>query len=237
MATALLSNAPLDPFEAFTLEIEDLFGEAQNFLDGEPIASQQQADAISALLNRLRKASNDADDARKAEKKPHDDAARAVQEKWRPLLSKADLAATTCKQALQPFLKAQEEAQRRAAEAAAEEARRQAEAARQAAQQARPDDLAGQTVARVLQENAAAAQKQADRLDKSKARAKGGERAVTLRTVWRAEIVDRRATLNHYARTRSDDLTAWLQEQVDADVRRSLRNVPGVTYHEERVAQ
>jgi hypothetical protein len=230
------SNAPADPHKAFALHIDDLFEEATNFLDGEPIANQAQADAVSALLNRLRKASNDADEQRKVEKKPHDDAGAAIQARWKPLLSKADLAAQTCKRALAPFLEVQEAERRRAVEAAQEEARQKAEAARQAAEQARGDDLASQTTVRSLHLIADEANKAAAKAEKQKVQAKGGERATTLRTRWVAEIVDRRAALNHYARIRPDDLAAWLQEQVDGDARRSLRNVPGVEYQEVRIA-
>jgi hypothetical protein len=103
MAT-LLSNAPADPATLFKEEVDDLLLEARNYLDGDPIANEQQAEAVSSLLNRLRRVSKDADAARATEKRPHDDAAKAVQAKWKPIIDKADLAATTAKQALAPWL-------------------------------------------------------------------------------------------------------------------------------------
>lgn len=235
MATAL-SNMPVDAFEGFSLHIDDLYDEAVNFLDGEPIATPAQAEAVSILLNRLRKASNDADEARKVEKKPHDDAAKAVQVRWKPLLDKADLAASTCKQALSPYLRAQEEAQRRAVEAAEQEARDKAEAARQAAEQARPDDLAGQATARILQESAAAATKQAGKLGKQRAQAKGGERAVSLRSTWRAEVTDHTALGRWLWEHRNADYREWLENWAQAECRHGPRSIPGVIVHEERTA-
>jgi DNA repair and recombination protein RAD52 len=101
---AVLSNMPTDKATLFAEEIEDLLLEARNYLDGEPIANEDQASAVSSLLNRLRRVANDADDARKDEKRPHDEATKAVQGKWKPILDKADLAATAAKQALAPWL-------------------------------------------------------------------------------------------------------------------------------------
>ena len=122
-------NRPSDPFTLYSESIEDLFDQAKQFLDGEPIETEAQAEDVSRLLSMVRKTSNDADEARKAEKRPHDEAAKAVQLRWKPLLDKLDLAASTAKNALAPFLQAQEDAQRAAAEAARQEAQRQAEAA------------------------------------------------------------------------------------------------------------
>lgn len=237
MATAAIGhNLPTDTFEGFRIHIEDLAEQAGQFLNGEPITTEAQAEDISRLLNMVRKAANDADDARKAEKKPHDDAAKAVQEKWRPLLAQCDLAATTAKNALTPWqLKLEAEA-RAVAEAAAEEAKRQAEAAAQASQQARPDDLAGQTTARALQENAAAALKVAQRLAKQKVQTKGGERATSLRSVWTPVLTDSVAALRHYRERQPDELKSWLLEQAERDVRAGARSIPGFTIDEARVA-
>jgi hypothetical protein len=115
---------PTDKATLFAEEIEDLLLEARNYLDGEPIANEDQASAVSSLLNRLRRVANDADDARKDEKRPHDEAAKAVQGKWKPILDKADLAATAAKQALAPWLQQVEAKQREEAEAARREADR-----------------------------------------------------------------------------------------------------------------
>jgi hypothetical protein len=235
MATAPTGhNAPADPFEAFSLHVDDLFLEASNFLDGEPIATDGQAEAVSILLNRLRKAGNDADEARKVEKKPHDEAAKAVQTKWKPLIDRVDLAVSTAKNALAPFLKAKEDAQRAAAQAAFEEARQKALAA--AHTQAAPDDLAGQAVAKIRGEEAAAALKAAQRLDKAKPQARGGERAIGLRSVFTPALTDACAALKHYRANQPDELKAWLLNQAEKDVRNGARSIPGFTITEERKA-
>ena len=232
----LIANAPADPFVLISESINDLLLEAENFLDGSPIETEEQEAAVASILTRLRREANAADDQRKAEKKPHDDAAKAVQTKWTPLLSKADLAVQCAKNALAAFLQKKEAAQRAAVEAATEEARRQAEAAAQAAQQAKPDDLAGRQTARILQENAAAAEKQAARLARKPVQAKGGERAVGLRSVWTPTLTDPVAALKHYREREPDELKIWLVEQASKDVRSGARSIPGFTITETRTA-
>lgn len=230
-------NSPPDPFEAFDLHVTDLFEQAEQFLDGTGIATQQQADDVSRILNMCRKARTDADKVRADEKRPHDEAGKAVQAKWKPILDKCDLAAGAAKKVLAPWLEARDAEQRAVAEAARVEAEEKAAAARIAAQTVAPDDLAAQARLAELREVSEAAQKAATKAGKAKARASGGERAVGLRKRWIPTITDRMAVLKHYMLERPDDLAAWLADQVERDNRVAKRDVPGVTYKEESYAQ
>jgi type IV secretory pathway VirB10-like protein len=234
MAT-LLSNAPAEPAVLFAECVEDLLLEARNFLDGEPITNEQQAEGVSSLLNRLRRVSKDADEARKLEKKPHDDAAKAVQAKWSPIIDKATLAATTAKQALAPYLKAIEERQQREAQKAREEADRLAEIARTAHAEASGNLQASEDAERLLKA-AKAAEKDAARAGKAKAHATGGERAVGLRSVWSPTLTDPCAALKFYRERNPTELKIWLQEQAERDVRAGARSIPGFEVTEARVA-
>lgn len=236
MTQALLSNLPPEPAVLFSEEIEDLLLEARNYLDGEPIANEEQATAVSSLLNRLRRLKNDADEARKIEKKPHDDAGKAVQAKWQPIISKADLAASTAKRVLAPWLQQVEEKQRAEAEAARVEAERLATIAREARQGA-AGDLQAQEDAERLLKAAAAAEKDASRADKQKAHAKGGERAVGLVDRWTPELIDPVAALKHYRERTPELLKEWLLDQARADVRCGVRSIPGFTINHERAAR
>jgi hypothetical protein len=229
-------NQPSDPFTLFAESIEDLLLEANNYLDGEPIETEEQEQAVASILTRLRREANGADDARKAEKKPFDEQAKAVQAKWTPLLTKADLAVTAAKEALSAFLRKKEDAQRAAAEAAIEEARRQADAAAQAMQNTRPDDLAGLTTARVLQEAAEDARKRAERLDRAKAQAKGGERAVGLRRSYHAEITDPLAFGKWAWTHRNAEYLAFLEGLAEREARGGDKGIPGLVIHTERKA-
>src|SRR3546814_9872806 len=91
-----------------------------------------QADAVGKLLDMIRQAKKAADEQRVIEKKPHDDAAKAVQTKYKPLIDKCELAASVAKKALVPWLEHLEAEQR----ADAERKRTEADEARQAAHEA-----------------------------------------------------------------------------------------------------
>jgi hypothetical protein len=234
--TALLANTPAEPAILFAECVDDLLIEARNFLDGEPIANEQQADAVSSLLNRLRRVSKDADEARKAEKKPHDDAAKAVQQKWTPIISKADLAVTTCKQALAPWLQRIEDENRQIAEAAQKEADRLAEIARTAHQSASSDLTAAEDAERLLKA-AAAAEKDAAKAGKAKAHATGGERAIGLVDVYTPILTDPCLALRHYREHQPDALKDFLVEQARKDVRSGARTIPGFQINHERKAR
>jgi hypothetical protein len=233
--TALLKNAPAEPAALFAEEVDDLMLEARNWLDGEPITNEQQAEAVSSLLNRLRRVAKDADEARKVEKKPHDDAAKSVQAKWTPIISKAELAASTAKQALAPYLRAIEDQQRAEAEAARKEAERLAEIARAAHQQASGNLEASEGAERLLKA-AAAAEKDAVRAGKAKAHAAGGERAVGLRSYYTAEVVDPVMFGKWAWEHRRDQYVQFLHELAEREARLGIREIPGLKITEERKA-
>lgn len=234
--TALLANRPAEPAVMFAEEIADLMLEAKNYLDGEPIANAHQAEAVSAILNRARRISNDADDIRKAEKRPHDDAGKVVQSKWRPILEAADLAASTAKQALAPWLVKLDDEQRAIAEAARIEAERMAAIALEARHSASGNLTAVEDAER-LTKAAVAAGKDAARADKAKPLATGGERAVGLVDKFTPELVDPVEALKHYRATVPNELKIWLLDQAMQDVRAGARLIPGFLVHHTREAR
>lgn len=234
--TALLANAPAEPAVLFKEEVDDLLLEARNWLDGEAISTEDQASAVSSLLNRLRRVAKDADDARKAEKKPHDDAGKAVQAKWTPIITQAELASSTAKQALAPWLRAVEEKQRAEAEAARREADRLAQIAADAHRQSSGNLQAAEDAERLLKASAAA-QKDANRAEKQKAHAKGGERAIGLVDVFTPVLADPCAALKHYRATQPEALKEWLLDNARQDVRAGARSIPGFEIKHERIAR
>lgn len=230
-------NSP-PPIETHKLHIEDLLAEAQSFLDGDPIATQAQADSVGTLLGMLREARKGADEQRKVEKKPHDDAGKAVQAAWNPILERVELAESVAKKALAPFLMAEEA--RKQAEAAkareeAERAQREAQEAMRAA--AESSNLAAREEAERLTKAAEKANTAATKAEKAKPLAAGTGRSVGLRTVWSATLVDPVEALKHYRAKESAALKAWLSEQAAADVRAGLRTIPGFEIIAERIAQ
>lgn len=217
-------NAP-PPDVAIGMHVEELFSTVSGSTTV-PITTDEQEQQLDALLDDIRQARKDADTKRAAEKRPYDDAAKAVQAKWKPILDRCDAAGNALKAHLTPYRQAKLEA----AEKAAREARERAEAEQEAARNAlkASDDLESKFAAEEKL-------KQADKLAKV---ANGIERAPTgLRTYYEAEITDRRLALNHYIKTNPDAFASLIQSLVDADARGARAPVPGVTFHERKKAQ
>lgn len=225
------------PFEAAQERITALDAEAANWFDGEPIANEAQAADVSRLLDEARKSGKEADGHRKVEKQPHMDAAKAVDEKWKPVIASAERVAEVAKGVLTPWLmkleaekRAREEAARKVAEAAAAEARRLAEANDGTLAAAKARDAAIEEAEKAARIAAAAGH------DKAGAKGAGMARTVALRTTWRSEITDRRALLNCVAVRDPDALTTFLEEWAARKVREGARELPGVRVYEEKAA-
>lgn len=236
-APAMGHNAPPDPFTMAQDEITTLYEEAKQYLDGEPIHSEGMADDVSNLLAMARNAKKRADEARVAEKKPHDDAAKAVQAKYKPLLEQADRTADACKAALAPWLE-KLDAEKRARE---ESARREAEEATRAAQAAmRARDitnLAEREAADRLAEDAKRAERAASAASRDKAKAGGMlGRSASLRTVREVEVTDGRELLRHCYAKHYADLLTLATKLAEQDVRAGATEIPGVIIHEKKVA-
>lgn len=231
------ANNPPEPvaFVQSREEIDGLMIEARNWLDGEPIASQEQADAVARLMTLLSEASKRADQRRKAEAKPHDDAKAEIQERWNRLIGDnksargtAVLALAACRQALLPWEVAQRKA--RDAEAArlraeAEEARRQAQLATQLAA---PTNLAERENADAMAREAAALEREARRAENAKSGTVGGARALSVTGKPVATITDLPefsdfAFRHHHARYA--ELMATLAQEL-ANAR--ISGIPGV---------
>lgn len=230
------------PFEMSEVEIGDLYAEAKNWLDGEPVSSQAHADAISKLIDDLRKAGKLADERRIAENKPFDDGKTEVQARYAPLISdtksvkgKVPLAIEMAKKVLAPWLQKLEDEKRAAAEAARKEAEEKARIAQEAMRASQVSDLEKREAAEALVREAQKAEAAATKAENDKAHAKGGSKAIGLRSVWRAEMVDGREAARHYWLTKREDVDAFFQGLADADVRAGKREIPGFLIQETRV--
>jgi hypothetical protein len=230
----MIPNAP--PVEVHGLHIDDLYDEAKGILDGAGVKTDADAAMVAKLLDMLRQASKSADEQRKIEKQPHDDAAKAVQSAWKPLLDKCELASSVCKKALAPFLAEKEAAQRAEAEKARIAAEQAQKAAAEALRAVQPDDLDAREKAEAAIKEANKASKSAAKLDKSKAHAMGGSRAIGLRSYWIAELVDPVAALKYYREHQPDALKDWLVDQAQRDANAGARNIPGFNLNEDRRA-
>lgn len=229
------------PFELAKERIEDLYEEAKNWLDGEPIGSQGQADMVQKLLRDIQAAEKEADDARKAEAKPHDDAKAAIQERYNVLIGKTKtvtglsvLAIDACKKALAPWLIKLDEENQRKAEEARKEAEAKAAAAREAMQQRQ--SLEDAERAEALVREAKQAEADARKAGNAKASAKGEGRAVSLRDKYTPEITDYTAFARHVWTAHRSDMEQFLNMQAAKLVAAGNHGgIPGVNVKHERV--
>lgn len=231
---------PLSPYESVKIHIEDLAVEARNWADGAKVETQAHADEISRLIEDLRQAMQAADKARVKENEPFDAGKAEVQERYNLLIADnktkkgiAVLAIESLKAALKPFLDAEKARKDAEAAEAAKKAREAQEAAAAAMKAAQADDLQSREDAEALVEAARVATKNAGIAANDKAQAKGGSRAMGLRTYYRAEITDPKAALIHYAVTRREEFLDFLLTLAQADVDAKRRGMPGITVHEE----
>jgi hypothetical protein len=113
-----LSNLPADPAEALPLQLDDLIERANAYIrDIKQVTSQEQADKISNFGVLIADIEKRAETQRQEEKRPHLEAERQVDAKWRPLIDRAGMVKRNLKALLTSFLTAKrrraEEEQRR----------------------------------------------------------------------------------------------------------------------------
>lgn len=228
------------PFELSQEAIEDLYSEAKLWMDGQPISSQEHADDVQRLMRLIQAAEKEADERRKEEARPHDEAKAEIQTRYNALIGntktvkgKTVLAIEACKKALTPWLrKVEEENQRKAEEARAEAAEKQRLAME--AMQAR-NTLEDAERAEALAKEAKQAEAEARRAGNAKAAAKGEGRAVTMRDYYAPEITDHTAFARFIWTERQDEMRAFLASQATQLVAAGRHSgLPGVTVHHSR---
>lgn len=232
----------LSPYERIKEKIESLYEEALAYLDGEAIATQGQADDVSNLMNMLRDAREEADEARKEENKPFDEGKAAVQAKYAPLIAdtksvkgKTVLAVEACKKALAPWLQKLDEEKRAAAEKARLEAEEKQRIAQEAIRSAQAADLASREAAEQQLQEAKKAEAAAKKAEADRGRAGGGVgRKASLRTYYIAEIHDLKEFTRYVWANYQDDMRTYLNQRAQWMVDQGKRDIPGITVREDR---
>lgn len=218
---AMGGNAP-PAFDAHKANIDDLRTEAAAWLDGKAVESAEEAEGIATLIDMARAARDAANDQRAAEKKPHDDASKAVQAKWKPLVDSAQRILDVCLEKVGAWRVAERDRKEAAAALARAEAEAEAEAAREAMQSS-SGNLVEREQAEQVAESAKMASKVASKTEKAAAKGNG------LRTNYRAEITDFAAAARHYWQPEHDRFEALVLEFAQRDVTAGRRDIPGVT--------
>lgn len=222
-------GANMTPFDEIKVEIDDLFEEAKAWLDGTEIASEAEEKAVDQLLDMSRAAFKKADTARKVENEPFDKGKAAVQAKYKPVLSRAEVISDTCKARLTPYrakIEAEKQAKARAAAEEAERLRREAEAAIRAS--------SGNIEERQKAEEALELAKEADAF--ASREQKRAETGLGLRTTYRAELTNGVEAARHYWATKREECEAFFLNLAASDVRAGTRAIPGFNVIEEKKA-
>ena len=216
-------------------EFSDAAGE---WLERGEITEEADAQMLNDFLAGARKLWKQIEGDRVAAKKPHDDAGKAVQAAYTPVLNVLDKTAKKLKPVLAAFLKKKEEEAERERRAKEEEARRAREEAEKLAAQADANNsIAQEVAAEQAAECAKELEKQAAKPAKANvASATGGARTAALRTVRSAKITSIRLLFSHFQD--HSDVVEVLQRVANAAVRSKNvdeSQIPGIEIVEERV--
>lgn len=223
------------PFDLVKDAIEDLYGEAKQWLDGEPVTAKDQAEALNTLETKVRDAAKEAEKRRKEEAKPFDDGKAEVQARYKPVQAKADAALDAIKAALKPYLLELDRQQREAARLAKEEADKKMAEALEAVRHRDAANLQSREDTEAKIAAAKAAEEAARKADKAKAHAKGDGRATGIRTVYRAQMDNPREAAAWVWNERNDELMVFVQDMADKAVRAGARSLRGFNVIEEKV--
>ncbi len=222
------------PYLLISEHIDDLYAEAKNFADGEPITTPGQAEAVQTLMRQIQQAEKAADAERVKENEPFDAGKAEVQARYAPLIGntkavkgKTVQAVEALKACLAPWLKRLDDEQKAKAEAARAEAQRLAEIAAVARQAAAPSDLESREAAEDMLAHARMAEKAARDAENARPQASGMGRAATLRTSYKAVLVDAQVAAGAYWKRDPSAFNAFLQKLADADVASGRRDIPG----------
>ena len=236
-------------YDLLLQEVQNVIAEANRALNTVKVVSDEEtAKKLDGFDSKLKNLWNDAEARRKAEKKPHDDAAAAVQTRYAtPILTPISVIRRLIKPLLDGWLVRQDEIRKAAAKEAEEialAAMREAEEAAKKAQ-AKSGDIVGAVIAaEEAAKKAEAAVKVADQTANTRTQIKGdySERARSLRSTWKGKITDQDQVYRFF-RGEPDVLDA-LQKLVDSRIRASEKGpngkptftIPGVNLFEERTS-
>lgn len=181
-----------DILAQFEATASDFLRVTQQWLSLEAIETEAHASQVTDQIDGLRGLWRQVDAARKEAKKPHDDAGRAVQSAFNPLLTKLQKAADALKPKLAAYASAKARREGEAKREAEAEAQRQAEAAKEAFRQAEAaGDIGAQVEAEEAAKAAEKAQKNASRKTNTSVKpASGAGRTMSLRKIKEVEITN-----------------------------------------------
>jgi chromosome segregation ATPase len=199
-------NNPPDPIDEALAPYGDAISEAENWLDGSPVETEDQMKAVDAIIKEIRSAKSDLAKAKKSATAPLHDIWKAEIARWKPTEDDIERRLKGLAAVVDPFKRKLAEEKEAAKRAAYEEARRKEREAEEAARKANASDYEAATEAARLQAEAIEAKKAASAANKDTVKG--------LRTVTRYAIEDHRAALHWIAGNDRDAITAFIDEYV-----------------------
>lgn len=232
------NRSPESAFGLANQRIKDLYDEAKQWLDGEAVSSQGQADGLAQLVAEFRKASKAADAAHKDDKAPHLEASRAMDDKYRPMRDKAKRASDACKAAVAPWLakvKAEQDAEAERLRLEAEEKAREAQAALRSTPH---DHLTAREEAEAKLDEAREAKEAANRAARKKSHATPAfGRALGLRTYYTPVVTDPVKAVEYFWNRRQPEIVEFLVNLAERELQAGQREIPGFEIQKEEKAQ
>ena len=201
---AMGHNAPPDPLDEALAPFGETISEAENWLDGTPVADEAQMTAVDALIAAMKAAKKAVETAKEEEYRPHKAACDGVVSKYAPTLKDVDRLVKGLVGLVDGFkrkLAAEKEAKRKEAERAAWEATRLAQ---EAAAKADATNIEAQRAADVAMVEAEIAQ--------AKANAAKADTVKGLRKTWFHEVADLTAFLRWIYINDRDAMEAFAEE-------------------------
>lgn len=214
-------------------QINDYAATALDWLNKTGISDKSSSDMAANFRAELLRLGKEADRQRDAEKRPHDEAAKAVQAKWRPVIDAAQSAADAIRAALTRWMTAEEKRQAADRQAKWEAEKRAADAARKAVEEQRAKMMRDDPIAAIT-----SPEPEMPSLppppDPVKVNA-GGQRgrATGLRTVTKYVVADHAKALAFFAE--SEDVRSLIQKLAERASKAGV-DVPGVVKQTEKVA-
>lgn len=233
---AMGDNLPTDPFERLLAEVNDKLESARSFVaDITAVQDMTRADRARNMQAEILRHKKSADAMHKAEKQPHLDASRAVDDKFR-FREKLDVAAKALRTIFENIAAAEEARQRAEAQKKFEDERAAAEAERKRIEAERAKLMEDDPIA-AMTSDAPELPDIPTGPEEVKVQVGGGiGRAAGLKTVWTPDIIDYEATLKHYAK--HPEVRKMIDKLVASETRlhKEATDIPGVKVKPERKA-
>jgi len=218
------NNPPRTIFD----DIDDLYFEAQGWLDGDAIDSDAQARGLGALMDAIKSAAKVCEAERMEKVAPLNQQKDAIQSIYNPYIGKdvgkVSRALKIAGAVRDKWLKAKQSALDEAARIARQKADQERQMALQAMHDSR-NNLAARQDAEALVEQARIADFTAIAAAKATPETIGGRKTVT--QLWEPVLVDGANAAAHYWTVRRADMERFLFSLAIADVKAGKREIPG----------